>query len=243
MRNYFYNGTIKNYVIAFSQLFTDLTINHTTNGNVVSVKVPLTYTDTARYIQGTNITGYKVPHDSFVNVGVFMAYSLDSYEYDASRKTNALNTWLTKDSTGRFYNAVPYNFNFTLSITTQKVTDLLQLVEQILPYFNPYLTLRITNGPTQNLDLKLDITSVNQQIVTPGKLEEDATYECDISFSMKAWLFQDLSTNGINSNLIKKATVDLQLLNTIGVDTLGTISQTGSVDGPGNIIIANAVIK
>ena len=45
--------------------------------------------------------------------------------------------------TQRAYAPVPYNMGFTLSIYTKLNDDMLQIIEQILPYFQPHYNLSI----------------------------------------------------------------------------------------------------
>ena len=71
-----------------------------------------------------------------------MSFEFTSLTYDPSRKTTKTQSFLTTTPDGteikRVYSSVPYNMGFTLSIYTKLNDDMLQIVEQILPYFQPH---------------------------------------------------------------------------------------------------------
>ena len=69
-----------------------------------------------------------------------MSFEMTTINYDASRKTSITQTFRSYN-TGNLNNVkkvfmpVPYNVGFMLSIATKLNDDMLQIMEQILPYF------------------------------------------------------------------------------------------------------------
>jgi len=89
------------------------------------------------------------------------------------------------------FNPVPYNFEFTLSIFVKYIDDGLQIIEQILPYFTPFYTITINDLAVPDLkrDVTINLTSVTQQDVYEGLVEEDRTIEWDLTFVASAWIY------------------------------------------------------
>jgi hypothetical protein len=89
------------------------------------------------------------------------------------------------------FDPVPYNFEFTLSIFVKYIDDGLQIVEQILPYFTPFYTITMNDFATADLkrDVTVNLTSVTQQDVYEGLVEDERTIEWDLTFVASAWVY------------------------------------------------------
>ena len=76
-----------------------------------------------------------------------MSFEITNYAYDAQRQLTKINNYnLSGTSTSnrsKFFSPVPYNINFQLNIYAKSHDDALQVVEQIVPYFNTQYTLTI----------------------------------------------------------------------------------------------------
>ena len=73
-----------------------------------------------------------------------MSFEFVGLTYDPTRKvtqTQKFKKALTSDKTSIHtgYMPVPYNMEFELAIMTKLNDDMLQIVEQILPYFNQHI--------------------------------------------------------------------------------------------------------
>ena len=67
-----------------------------------------------------------------------MSFEMTGIAYDATRKTKPTQTFKAADDGGQLrkvYLPVPYNIDFELNIMAKINEDCLQIVEQILPYF------------------------------------------------------------------------------------------------------------
>ena len=148
MFEYFYHEILRRTVISFGSLFNDISIKHTDNNNNVKsiIKVPFAYGPTQKFLarleQSPNLNKpvqMSLPRMSFELVGL---------SYDSSRKSTTTQTFLTSSSTDKTqekksYLPVPYNLDFEVSIMTKLNDDMLQIIEQILPYFQPAYTISI----------------------------------------------------------------------------------------------------
>jgi hypothetical protein len=212
MFEYFYHELLRKTVIGFGTLFNNIIIKKTDNNDntVSALKVPLAYGPTQKFLARLE----QVPD---LNKPVQMTLPRMSFEfngltYDPTRKTTATKTFISKDSSNsktqkKTYMPVPYNMRFELSILSKTNEDALQIIEQILPYFQPSYNLTITM-----------IAEINEKKDIPIQLENismDDQYEGDYStrtaivytlvFTAKTHLFGPVQ----DSKIIKKATVDV----------------------------------
>ena len=120
--------------------------------------------------------------------------------YDPSRKLNRV-TQRAEVVNGIYktiYSEVPYNINFSLFAFTRNMDDMLQIIEQILPYFTPDFT--ITMNFTE-LDKKIDIpivlTSVNSIEDYEGDLQTRRMITHSLIFQAKSYIFGPIKTSGL----------------------------------------------
>ena len=135
MFEYFYNEIFRKTIISFGTLFNNITIKQ--EGS--TVKVPLAYGPIQKFLarleQAPNLsqaTQISLPRMSFEFTGL---------TYAPSRKVTTTQQFTVKnpdDGTDikKAYMPVPYNMQFELAIMCKLNDDALQIVEQILPYFN-----------------------------------------------------------------------------------------------------------
>ena len=94
---------------------------------------------------------------------------------------------LIKDS--KFFNPVPYSINFQLNAYAKSQDDALQIVEQILPTFNPQYALTIKPFATEFPSFKEDIQVIIQSVAFSddfeGAMEQRRTIIYSLDFEMK----------------------------------------------------------
>ena len=212
MFEYFYNEILRKTVISFGSLFNDISIKHTdNNGNVKSIiKVPLAYGPTQKFLarleqspdlnKSTQIT---LPRMSFEFTGL---------TYDASRKVTTTQTFTTKDPTNgaetkKAYLPVPYNMAFELSIMSKLNDDALQIVEQILPYFQPSynLTVELIDSINEKRDIPIILENITMQDDYEGNFTSRRVLTYTLRFTAKTYLFGPVST--ATKDIVKKATI------------------------------------
>ena len=176
MFEYFYHEILRRTVVSFGSLFNNISIKHSdNNGNVTSVvKVPLAYGPTQKFLA-------RLEQSPNMNKPVQitlprMSFELMVISYDSARKSTTTQTFLTSSSTDKkqekkAYLPVPYNLDFELSIMTKLNDDMLQIVEQILPYFQPAYT--ITVDLVNEIGEKRDIPVVLNSITMTDDYEGD----------------------------------------------------------------------
>ena len=92
-----------------------------------------------------------------------MSFAITGMEYDAERKRNLIQKRYSINSNNQVkyhYSEVPYNIQFSLYSYVRNVDDGLQIVEQILPYFNPQFNITIKPDILSDTNERLDIPIV-----------------------------------------------------------------------------------
>jgi hypothetical protein len=104
---------------------------------------------------------------------------------------------------------VPYNYDFSLSLYVRNIEDGWQIVEQILPIFNPdyTLTLDLINTMGIKKDIPIILKSVRYTVDAEGSTDQDTTRVVlfDLTFTVKAFLFGPVS----DSKIITKANTNI----------------------------------
>ena len=138
-----------------------------------------------------------------------MAYELTGLTYDPERKENTIQKMRSNVDDNIFtFQRVPYNLEFSLYIATRKIDDSLRIVEQILPYFTPELTMRIIDIDALQIDTNIPITlnSPDFEIDSQGAFDTRRTVFWTLSFTAQCYLY----ANYRNNSVIKKATIDIK---------------------------------
>ena len=214
--SHFYHKQIRNTVIAFGTIFNNINIKRLdSSGNPLqNIRVPLSYSPKEKFIarleQNTDLTG----SDSSVAITLpRMAFDITGYSYDASRKLNKnqkINKVTTNSDTTKLntqYMPVPYDVKFELNVFTATSDDGLQIIEQILPYFQPDYTVTMIESTTMDTkrDIPFILENVNYEDSYTGALTSLRRITYTLSFTAKIYLYGPISTSAV----IKKVSADL----------------------------------
>jgi len=103
---------------------------------------------------------------------------------------------------------VPYNIGFELSIFCKLNDDALQIVEQILPYFQPSfnLTIDLVESIGEKRDIPVVLNSVSMQDDYEGDFSTRRALIYTLQFTAKTYLFGPVADNP--EGLIRKVIVD-----------------------------------
>jgi hypothetical protein len=139
-----------------------------------------------------------------------LSFEMTSIQYDASRKANVTQTFKASDGTNlkKVYLPVPYNIGFQLNLMSKIQDDALQVVEQILPFFQPSfnLTVDLVNSIGEKRDIPIVLDSVSFTDDYEGDFSTRRILIYTFNFTAKTYLFGPIaeSTDG----LIRKVQVD-----------------------------------
>ena len=210
---HFYHKQIRNAVIAFGTIFNNVNIKRLdSSGNPLqTIRVPLSYAPKEKFIarldQQADLTGT----DSKVALTLpRMSFDITSYAYDATRKLNknqrisvAKNESGDTTKVNTQYMPVPYDIGFDLNVYTATSDDGLQIIEQILPFFQPDYTVTMIMDRTY-MDTKRDIPfileSVDYEDSYTGALTDRRRIIYTLKFTAKIYLHGPISTSAIIKN-------------------------------------------
>jgi len=208
----YYHETIRKVVVAFGTMFNNISlVRRDGDGKVVqSMKVPLAYGPRQKFL-------VRLAEDPSLTKQVAVTlprigFEINNLTYDASRKLNRVQKFKkTKTGSGgksleTQFMPVPYNVGFELYVLAKNSDDALQIVEQILPYFQPDYTLTIND--MADMGIKRDVPIVLNSISYEDDYEGDFTNRraliYTLSFTAKFYLYGPVTSQSI----IKTVQVD-----------------------------------
>tara|TARA_B100000927_G_scaffold61334_1_gene47928 strand:- start:519 stop:1334 length:816 start_codon:yes stop_codon:yes gene_type:complete len=218
---HFYHEKIRKSVSLFGRLFNNIyVIRKNASGGVLNqLKVPLSYAPRKKFLerirQNTDLytdekVAIKLPR---------MSFEITSFVYDNTRQLTKTSTFKGRGQkfndenqfpkAQKFFSPVPYNISFDLNIYAKSQDDALQIVEQILPTFNPQYTVTIKSFPEEYPEFKEDIPIVMIGVAFSDDFEAEMsqrrTIVYTLSFEMKVSFFGPIA----NSTVIRKSVADI----------------------------------
>ena len=183
----FYNQAVRKTVVSFGTLFNNIELKKTVDGQVIETeKVPLAYGPKQKFLyrlQGNPTAGRKV---AFTLPRIY--FEMTGIDYDASRKTPATQKYKTviNDNGNEVrtqYVPVPYNISFEVGILCKSQDDGLQILEQILPFFQPSFSMSLKFIP--DMDEVRDVAVVLNSVDFDDDWEDDFSTRRSITYTMQ----------------------------------------------------------
>ena len=199
----FYWGTIRKAIVAFGNMFNNITIERKdAEGNVVQLqRVPLAYSPQQKFLAKIKQQP-NVDNTNFQVILPRMGFEMVSLDYDPNRKISPMQqsrTINSSTSASAQYAPTPYNINVLLYIYAKNQDDGLQIIEQILPYFNPDYNLTIHAIPQLNInnDLPIILNSIGFVDDYEGDMTTRRAIMWTLSFIMKLNFYGPVNKQGI----------------------------------------------
>ena len=131
---------------------------------------------------------------------------------DPTRKTTITKTFKAVDGDGnmrKVYMPNPYNIGIELNILSNLNDDSLQIIEQILPYFQPSIniTIDLIDSIGEKKDIPLVLESIDFQDDYEGDFSTRRILIYTLRFTAKTYLFSDVADT--TDGLIRKVQVDM----------------------------------
>ena len=214
--DHFYHKKIRNTVIAFGTIFNNVNIKRLdSSGNPIqNIKVPLSYSPKEKFLARLDAQQDLTGDDSKVAITLpRMSFEVTGYSYDGGRKLNK-NQKITKVTTNADttkmnsqYMPVPYDVSFSLSVYVANSDDGLQIIEQILPYFQPDYTVTMIEDRTMDTkrDIPFVLNNVDYEDSYTGTLTTSRRIIYTLTFTAKIYMYGPISQSAI----IKKVSADL----------------------------------
>ena len=207
---YFYHEIIRRTVISFGTLFNEIYIRHKDSGgaNISEIKVPLAYGPMQKFLA-------RLQQQAELNKPIAMtlprlSFEMTSIQYDPARKANVTQTFKTLDGNNlkKVYLPVPYNIGFQVNLMSKIQDDALQVVEQILPFFQPSfnLTVDLVNSIGEKRDIPVVLDSVTFTDDYEGDFSTRRILIYTFNFTAKTYLFGPIANS--TEGLIRKVQVD-----------------------------------
>ena len=207
----FYHETTRKVVVAFGTLFNDIHLVRKDNSGTIqqSMKVPLAYGPRQKYLVRladdpdlSKSTAVTLPRIGFEIAGI---------SYDPTRKLQRVQKFkkvkgAKANQLDTQYMPVPYNIDFELYVLSKQSDDALQIVEQILPYFQPDYTVTINDNTDMGIkrDVPVILNSIAYEDDYQGDFASRRAIIYTLSFTAKFYLYGPVTS----SKVIKTVQVD-----------------------------------
>jgi hypothetical protein len=207
---YTYNKIIRKCVIGFGTLFNNIECRkENKDGSIYSrMKVPLAYGPRQKFLarleQQADLNqkvAITVPRLSFEMTGI---------SYDATRKLSPITLQLKADganSVKKQYTPVPYNIDFELNVISKTNDETLEILEQIVPVFQPsyQMTIKLVDAMSDYRDIPIVLNSISYSDDYEGSFDDRKITLVTMTFTCKTYIFGPVGT----ASPIKKAKADI----------------------------------
>lgn len=218
---HFYHSRIRKSVAVFGSLFNNIyVLRKDASGTKVlnQQKVPLAYAPREKFLDRIR-ENEDLNSDTKVAVKLpRMSFEMLSLDYDPQRqlpKTNQFKKFNDTNGFTNIYTPTPYNITFQLNILAKQQEDALQIVEQIIPYFNPQYSVSIKpidEYPEIVEDTPIILNGVSFIDDYEGNVGDRRTIMYTLDFTMKINFYGPIDTN---MKVIRTAITDV-------IDSRGT---------------------
>ena len=196
--NYFYNESMRRMTIGFGQIFNNIQIKRKDDtGKVIqTIRVPLAYGPKEKFLVRLDQQS-SLDNREFAITLPRMGFEIAGISYDPTRKLTRIQKFkqVKSNKDGKVldfnYTPVPYNISYNLFSFTASAEAGLQIIEQILPFFQPDFTVTINAIPTLNIkrDIPIILNSVNYEDTYSGDFTTRRAVIYTLNFTAKTYLF------------------------------------------------------
>ena len=203
MFGHFYNEGMRKMTVAFGQVFNNIQIKRTgSDSTIQSIRVPLAYAPKEKFLVRLDQQA-SLDDRQFAITLPRMGFEISGIEYDGSRKLTKVQKFKsTRSNTGVMnfnYMPVPYNISYNLYCFTATAEGGLQIVEQILPYFQPDYTVTINVVPEMGIkrDVPIVLNNISYEDSYSGDFESRRAVIYTLNFTAKTYLYGPASTQKV----------------------------------------------
>ena len=196
--NYFYNESMRRMTIGFGQIFNNIQIKRKDDtGKVIqTIRVPLAYGPKEKFLVRLDQQS-SLDNREFAITLPRMGFEIAGISYDPTRKLTRIQKFkqVKSNKDGKVldfnYTPVPYNISYNLFSFTASAEAGLQIIEQILPFFQPDFTVTINAIPTLSIkrDIPIILNSVNYEDTYSGDFTTRRAVIYTLNFTAKTYLF------------------------------------------------------
>lgn len=200
MFGHYYNSSIRRYTVLLGELFGHVNVKRVVNGQDKYIKVPISNLSKEHFMQKMNNAFAQAGDDpkklaKIETILPRMSLQLVDVMYDETFKTGIHNNRVASSDLRMHtqYNPVPYKFTFQVGIHTRYEDDVYQIVEQILPYFQPNFNCSITELHENNVKIERIVPITITSVIVDEQLEGDRfsrrNIEWTLTVELQGWLY------------------------------------------------------
>ena len=200
----FYHETMRKVVVAFGTIFNNINIVRKNNSGTIiqKMKVPLAYGPAQKFL--TRLDNDPSLKNKVAVTLPRIGFEIANLAYDPVRKLNRVQKFKKVKSSDKNrldvqYMPVPYNLDFTLYVMAKNSDDALQIVEQILPYFQPDYTITINDMSDMGIkrDVPIILSSVSYEDSYQGDFAERRAIMYTMAFTAKFYLYGPVTSDKV----------------------------------------------
>lgn len=224
--DHFYHASIRRMVSAFGTLFNNIEVKKKDSNDKIlqTIKVPLAYGPRQKFLarlqerpslDDTKL-GIKLPR---------MSFEITFLQYDASTAVSKDNVIKLQDPDNpakykTIRGPIPYRIGMQLNIMAKNQDDALQVLEQILPFFQPDYTVTINDIPEMGVkaDVPITLQSVAMNDDYEGDFETRRAIIYSLDFEARVRFYTGIGSQGV----ILTSAIDMNVDNS---ETYGFIEE------------------
>ena len=202
---YSYHEIFRKTIVAFGTLFNNIELRRSTE----VMKVPLAYGPKQKFL--ARLDQNPDPTNKRVQITLpRISFEINGIQYDSSRKvspTQKIKFPKDSDENKNVFMPVPYNLSFELAIISKNQEDGLQILEQILPFFQPHFNLAVKLVPDvdETKDVPVVLNSVDYEDTYEGDFTTRRAIIYTLQFTVKTYLYGPVT----DAKTIKKVITDM----------------------------------
>jgi hypothetical protein len=193
--SYYYNKSIEVYTGVFGSLFS----NYQIRSNNKLVKIPIEFEAKNKSVVRSDV---DLDETKIKRTLPRMSFNLLNWEKDNLRKTNAKlknidRNYSNGQSVASQYNRVPYNFTYELRIKTKNISEMCQIVEQILAQYDEPIKIVIKDNDDLNTetDVFIKLVASDNETQAVGSFDDYRSVETTMQFILEGYIYKETSSN------------------------------------------------
>lgn len=218
LRQHFYHQHIRKAIIAFGTIFNQITVKRFNADEeiVQSIRVPLSYSPKNKFLARIA----EVPTPTTQAAAIIlprMGFEITGLQYNPARKINLLTKNVAigqGDDPNKLraqFTSTPYDMNVSLYIMAKNQDDGLQIIEQIIPFFNPDFCVTVNDIPEMGIkrDLQIILENISYEDNYEGDYLQRRSIIWTINFTLGLNLYGPVEQQNIIRTSIANTYTDM----------------------------------
>lgn len=219
LRQHFYHQHIRKAIIAFGTIFNQITVKryNAQEETVKSLRVPLAYSPKNKFLARIA----EVPTTTTQASAIIlprMGFEITGLQYNPAKKINLLTKNVAVGAGDdpnvlrTQFTSTPYDMGVSLYIMAKNQDDGLQIIEQILPFFNPDFSVTINDIPAMGIkrDLQIIMDSINYEDTYEGDYLQRRSIVWTLNFTLGLNFYGPVEQQAIIRTSIANTYTDIE---------------------------------